>query len=397
MNPDDNSPGGDALTPQNGTAPSSPQPDHNAEQAAAVIRGQIDAIYGTRHRTDHSRRPEPVASTPQSEEPHSPYHRTHEPHPAPQPDQWKEYHSAWQNYYQKYYESYYTHQLSQQKPAGHQYFGSQPTDAEQTAEELSSDEALYELRQKLLGKVQTSARKVRKSRHFVPIVAALLVVLVFVFLQYNRILFANVHAYISPGSIDPQNIIIDPSGDTAVGPEPRLIIPKINVDAPVVYDTTPDNDSQMKAMEKGVAWFGIPGANSHPGQTGNTVIAGHSSGDIYVAGQYKFIFAQLEKLSEGDSIYMNYEGKRYTYTITKKEIVQPNEVNKLIYPTSKPVLTLITCTPLGTALNRLLVTAEQVSPDPAEAIAAPEESGEVSTGSIPGNAPTFLERLFGWN
>jgi sortase A len=151
----------------------------------------------------------------------------------------------------------------------------------------------------------------------------------------------------------------------------------------------------MAAMEKGVAHFSIPGASSHPGQIGNTVIAGHSSNDLFGGGDYKFIFAQLEKLAVGDSIYLNYQSKRYTYTITKKEVVEPDEVNKLIYPTSKPVVTLITCTPLGTALHRLLITAEQVSPDPAASTAAPTTNADPTTTQIPGSPPTFLERLFG--
>jgi hypothetical protein len=60
-------------------------------------------------------------------------------------------------------------------------------------------------------------------------------------------------------------------------------------------------------------------------------------------------------------------------------------------------MTLITCTPIGTALNRLLVTAEQVSPDPAAAEAAPQGSGQESEADnvLPSNAPTFLERIFG--
>jgi len=94
-------------------------------------------------------------------------------------------------------------------------------------------------------------------------------------------------------------------------------------------------------------------------------------------------------------IYINYEGKRYSYTVTKKEVVKPTEVQKLIYPTEKPVLTLITCTPLGTALNRLLVTAEQVSPDPSAAQPAPAGSSSSSSTEMPGNSPTFLERIFG--
>jgi sortase A len=209
---------------------------------------------------------------------------------------------------------------------------------------------------------------------------------------------ATVNAYVSPGSIDPQNIVIDPTSSGVVSPESRLIIPKINVDVPAIYDVGIDHASQMSAMEKGVAHFPIPGANSHPGEVGNTVLSGHSSNDLFDPGDYKFIFAQLEKLEVGDTIYANYNSVRYTYVISKKEVVKPTEVNKLVYPTTKPVLTLITCTPLGTARDRLLVTAEQVSPDPAKAASAPASSGESSgeNSSLPGaNSATLLEKLFG--
>ncbi len=419
MNPNNGSQGGGSPNP------SSP---HNPQSAAAnVLRSQIDALYGDapvaapqpqQPATQPAQQPsQPAAAEPTV--PHgqddNPYARTHSAHPQPQAEQWKAYHSAWQTYYQKYYEAYYTHQQTQHaalqqhvaevrtrpqaEPAAStaQSYFTQHTDLEKTAEDLSKDQALFELRQKLLGKVRHQAKKIRKSRHFVPIAAALAVVLVFVFLQYNRVLFATVNAYVSPGSIDPQNIVIDPTGDTAVSADPRLIIPKINVDVPVIYDIGPDYDSQMAAMEKGVAHFAIPGANSRPGEVGNTVISGHSSNDLFDGGDYKFIFAQLEKLNTGDTIYANYGSVRYTYVVTKKEVVKPTEVNKLIYPTTKPVLTLITCTPVGTSQNRLLVTAEQVSPDPAKATAAPAGSGEGSSSdaAIPGNSPTLIERLFG--
>ncbi|MNL10803.1 Sortase family protein [compost metagenome] len=112
-------------------------------------------------------------------------------------------------------------------------------------------------------------------------------------------------------------------------------------------------------------------------------------------GDYKFIFAQNEKLHTGDTIYVNYESKRYAYRITTKEVVMPEEVSKLVYPTDKPVLTLVSCVPLGTALKRLLITAEQVSPDPTAAATAPTADAAPKAASIPGSEPTFLERIFG--
>ena len=92
--------------------------------------------------------------------------------------------------------------------------------------------------------------------------------------------------------------------------------------------------------------------------------------------------------------YINYEGKRYTYLITSTKVVKPNDVSALTFPVDKPIITLITCVPLGTANNRLLVFADQISPDPKAATAKPTGGGN-TTGSMPSNSPTFLERLFG--
>lgn len=382
------------------------------DAAADVVRGQISALYDD-SRGSTSETPSPQAASAQQT-------ASREATDA-QSDHWKQYHSAWQQYYQKYYEQYYTghmHRiLTEQRQQSSSTTTPTPAQAapqptrpvaasssakapEDTTKTASRQEALDQLRQKLKSNVKTSAKKVRKSRHFIPVMAAVCVVMVVAFLQYNSVLMATVQAYVSPGAIDPQNIVVDPTGDTKVGPEPKLIIPKINVDVPVVYgipytgNSATDNAAQMRGMEQGVIHFAMPGANSVPGQIGNTAISGHSSNDLFEAGDYKFVFAQLEKLEQGDTIYMNYEGTRYTYTVTRKEVVGPKDGNKLAYATDKPMLTLITCTPLGTSTNRLLVTAEQVSPDPAKAAPAPDSAAS-SVDAMPGNSPTALQKLFG--
>lgn len=381
------------LTPPTPQQPDQPQEsatrgDSTAQQEAAanIARSQIDALYSGAPENPHV-----------EIEQESPYNRSHNPDIRPNLDAWQQYHSAWQNYYQQYYSGYYAHHLKQQQERGAigSHSAKQAGLTEHRAETVSEDEALYELRKNLLERVQSSAHKVRRSRHFIPIMSAVVVVLLFGFLQYNRLIFASVAAYVSPGNIDPQNIVIDPSSDIKVSDDPRLIIPKINVDVPAIYGVGNDYDSQMAAMEKGVAHFAIPGASSVPGQVGNTVLSGHSSNDLFDAGDYKFIFAQLDKLQVGDSIYAHYNGTRYTYSVTRKEVVKPTEVQKLVYDTDKPVMTLITCTPLGTALNRLLVSAVQVSPDPAQSSAAPTTDSDAATAALPGNSPTFWERIFG--
>ena len=417
--------------------PGSPRPfqppardQSSARNAAAdVIRGQINSIYtgNSSEAAPHTTpvpagttpqepalqpQPQPQAATPVAKplsqtEPQS--HRLNTTPPTdtttattsqptqlanstPQatPDQWQQYHSAWQKYYQMYYERYYANHLNaQQSPA------QQPqTSTPETADTLSpQQQAIRDLRSKIRNTVNDSAKKVRNSRHFIPALAGTMVMLAFVFLQYNRVILGTVAAYTSPGNIEPQNIIVDPSIDTKVSAEPKIIIPKINVDAPVVYGAAPDVQSQRKAMEKGVAHFAVSGASALPGQAGNVVLAGHSSNDAFAAGGYKFIFAQNEKLQKDDVIYLNYEGKRYTYKITGSEVVKPNEVSKIQTGTQKPMLTLVSCVPVGTADKRLLVYADQISPDPNTASAATENN---ATGQIPGNpSPTVLERIFG--
>ena len=369
------------------------------QAAAQAIRAQIDNIYSNQSGTTNSKpaaqpasqpqpQPQPVTN-PKQPEYVSPYQRTHVEHAKPQASQWRQYHSAWQDYYQKYYEGYYTHHLQKAK---------KELESQNIDEATAKQDAMFELRQQIVNKIGQQGKKIKKSRHFVPILSGIFTVLVFAFLQYNQIIFGNIAAYVSPGTIDAQNIVVNPNQAITVGPEPLLIIPKINVNVPVKYDVGNDYNSQMAAMTTGLAHFAVPGASSHPGQVGNTVIAGHSSNDLLEAGDYKFIFAQLEKLEAGDTIYANYQSVRYTYLVTKKEVVSPDNVSALVYATTKPILTLLTCTPVGTSQNRLLVTAEQTSPDPDLATTAPDtNTGTVKVNSIPGNSPTILERLFGAN
>lgn len=363
--------------------PKNDAPDQQSDRdaAARVVRDQLEAIYGnqpkivTASTSNAASQPQTSDQTPADTQPQA-YH------PA---NSWQQYHTQWQDYYQKYYERYYVGKLHQEITK---------KDEESKTPKEKRDDELFDLRQKILSGAKDSAKKARKSRHFIPVISAIVVVLVVAFLQYNEVIFANVQAYVSPGAIDPQNIVVDPSSNVQVSADPKLIIPKINVDVPVIYDVGYDYSSQMAAMQKGVAHFAVPGADSKPGQIGNTVFSGHSSNDLFEPGDYKFVFAQLDKIQTGDTIYVNYNSTRYTYSVIKKQVVKPTDVQALYGYTDKPYLTLITCTPLGTSLNRLLVTAEQIAPDPSKASAA-NTSDSKSNAAIPGNAPTALEKLFG--
>jgi sortase A len=354
----------------------------NRDAAEKVVRDQLDAIYDNR----------PAVTTPAAST-DKPAASTHAHAYQSQAKHFQRYHTEWQNYYQKYYEQYYVGHMHQVLAAKEQEAKAKE-EAAKTPQE-KRDEAVFDLRQRIVTNTKTTAKKARKSRHFIPIMSALVVMFVVGFLQYNEIIFGTVQAFVSPGTIDPQNIITDPTASVAVGPDAKLIIPKINVDVPIIDNVAIDYNAQMAAMQKGVAHFAIPGANSEPGQNGNTVYSGHSSNDLFDPGDYKFIFAQLDKLTTGDTFFVNYNSVRYTYTVTGKKVVKPDDVASLYGDNSKPRLTLITCTPLGTSTNRLLVFADQVSPDPSKATATNAQATSSDGAAMPGNAPTALERLFG--
>jgi sortase A len=310
--------------------------------------------------------------------------------------QWNQYHSAWQQYYQMYYDRYYQAQLAQKQKRDPSHAQSK---VRRDDGSLTRKEAVEELRTELMQKVKQQSSKVRSSRHFMPIISAVLVAGTFLFLQYNQLLFAQVKAFVSPGVVSSENIMItDPTTSTQVGPEPRIVIPSINVDAPVVYDITSLEEKYIDTkLKEGVVHYPIPGANAMPGQIGNSVILGHSSNDVFDDGKYKFIFVQLERLQIGDMFYLHYNGTRYTYKITDKKIIDPTEVSQLVVDNGKPMATLVTCTPPGTALKRLLVIGDQISPDPSTAIEVDETANSVTATEktkIGGAAQSFFERLF---
>lgn len=290
----------------------------------------------------------------------------------------KEYHTAWQNYYQKYYSDYYS--KAAQNYIAKERANYRPSPAPETV-----------LKQTIQKNATDKAAKRRKFQKYKPILAGAIVVLLLLFLQYNRLIFAPLAAYVSPGnSRDTSITAIDPTISANVGDEERLIIPKLNIDVPILFGLSNDADTIMEGMNSGVVHWSIPGASALPGEIGNLVITGHSAGDIYTSNQYKFIFSGLERLTENDLIYVDYNGVRYTYSVTRLETVEPTEVSKLVYDTDKPMLTLITCTPLGTSRYRLLVTAEQISPAPSGTVQAPESS---ETTQMVGNTPTLFEAI----
>jgi len=156
----------------------------------------------------------------------------------------------------------------------------------------------------------------------------------------------------SPGGAAPEEIpahlrsfvdSITPLPMPTPGPEQavRIQIPAIEVDAPVV------EGDDWESLKQG-AGHHIGSAN--PGESGNCVISAHN--DIF--GE---IFRKLPELELGDEIFVYTTSQLYRYIVTQKRFIEPTEVS-VMYPTSAPVLTLISCYPYGIDTHRVVVIGE---------------------------------------
>ncbi|TSC58991.1 MAG: putative sortase [Candidatus Peregrinibacteria bacterium Greene0416_19] len=152
-------------------------------------------------------------------------------------------------------------------------------------------------------------------------------------------------------------------------PDNRLIIGKLDINVPIEQ---PPTDSLLRqdwaqverdiqtALEGGVVHY--PGT-ARAGQAGNFFITGHSSYYAWSKGKFKSVFARLSDLNPGDEYWIYYGGDRHRYKVRGKREVSPTDVTVLDQPPNKRLSTLMTCTPVGTTLRRLVIVAEEVDPD----------------------------------
>lgn len=173
---------------------------------------------------------------------------------------------------------------------------------------------------------------------------------------------------------------------------PTISIPKISVNAPVVYATSNNENAILTDLESGVVHY----ANTAlPGQPGNSVIFGHSSNDWWEPGNYKFVFVLLDKLVPGDTFSVNYNSHRYIYQVTSTTVVDPTDV-AVLNQTPDPEMTLITCSPPGTSWKRLVVVAKQISPAPSTAKASASNNAAKGSGTLPSNSRSLTDVVGGW-
>lgn len=143
---------------------------------------------------------------------------------------------------------------------------------------------------------------------------------------------------------------------TPVSTDYGIVIEKINANARVVPNVDPGNEREyQQALAQGVA---LAAGSTTPGEPGNIFIFSHSVDAPWNVIRYNAVFYLLRELEKGDRVSLFYQGKRYDYIVFDKTIASPTDVSFLANRYDKPVLTLQTCDPPGTLLNRLLVRAK---------------------------------------
>jgi len=155
--------------------------------------------------------------------------------------------------------------------------------------------------------------------------------------------------------------------DSPIAPtDNRLIIPKLGLSVPIVTMGTEfiegENWTELEkqiqdSLKNGVVHY--PGTSA-PGQFGNFFLTGHSSYYPWDPGKFKDVFALLGQLNVGDHFFVYYHQKKFTYEVFEKKEVQPTNVTVLKQPADENISTLMTCTPVGTTLRRLIVHAREL-------------------------------------
>ncbi len=253
--------------------------------------------------------------------------------------------------------------------------------------------SVSDIKEQLLKRV--AGRSKQKGGHLKSLVfglsCGLIVVVILLFSFFNERFIAP---FISPSrTVSDSQIIIDP-GSTTAGPEPEIIIPKINAELPVIYtEPSIDEHAVQQALQDGVLHYAT---TPNPGELGNGAIFGHSSNNILNKGKYKFAFVLLHRLEVGDTFILQKDSKRYVYKVFTKKIVKPEDVDILDDSQGKPAtFSLITCDPPGTSLNRLVVTGEQITPDPSSNVAS-SVTKQTKPAILPSDSPTLWQRLTNW-
>jgi sortase A len=150
-------------------------------------------------------------------------------------------------------------------------------------------------------------------------------------------------------------------GSPDLTPVRRLVIPALDLDAPVRYIPFNGKTWRVDTLESQIAWLGDTG---WPGLGGNIGLAGHVSLNDGSDGPFR----NLSRLKPGDIVKVYTSQKIYTFRVNDLSTVAGGDIS-VVAQTDVSQLTLITCADWDkqsqTYLSRLVVSSDLVDVQPA--------------------------------
>ena len=138
-------------------------------------------------------------------------------------------------------------------------------------------------------------------------------------------------------------------------------IPKINVYLPVQHGTGAETLEKSVGHVVGTS-LPVGGSSTH------AVLSAHSG----MASSK--LFSDIDQLEKGDTFYIHVLGEVLAYEVDNINTVLPTDTSLLQIEDGKDLVTLVTCTPFGINIHRLLVRGHRVPYTPEqEATAAAEK------------------------
>jgi LPXTG-site transpeptidase (sortase) family protein len=133
-------------------------------------------------------------------------------------------------------------------------------------------------------------------------------------------------------------------------PATKLIISSAQIDGTIVYGSDGE-----KLLREG--FWHYP-ASAYPGEKGVSIIFGHRR---YHLPPRTDTFYNLDKVNSNDMVQIELrDGTWLEYRVIKVEIINPEGITGVFREESNDyLLKFITCTPLGTSNQRLIVTAKR--------------------------------------
>lgn len=127
-------------------------------------------------------------------------------------------------------------------------------------------------------------------------------------------------------------------------------------DLEVIHPENPFTDEGVLS----VLSRGIGHLFKYPGMGGKILLYGHSSNYAYDVSQYSKIFREINRLNNGDRIYVTYKDRLFVYQVDRKQTIPAAQTDYLREDQNGEELILYTCWPPYSVESRYLVHLKPV-------------------------------------